>query len=499
MGIIRSPFDKNKFTWVIKDFSSLRSEMIYSDEFVLGGCKWRLMAYPDGDRIKKYMSLYVEVADSKHLPSGWSIHTELRMEVVNHHLYKPSQQKYRKNFWFDKKTPAWGYKTMIPHSKLCGEEGFLVNGEVTIVVQIDVYRVIGKVAAIEISEEGSKGGYEYESEEESKKKSVEGSKWGYEYESEEESKKESVEGYNGGYEYESEEESKKKSVEGSKWGYEYESEEESKKDSEEGYKGRYVYESEEESKKDSEKDCGEESEKGSEEGSSPLKKIKRNDDRVESNDSVNKTQHESEGGYEYESEEESKKDSENDCGEESEKDSEEGSRPLKKIKRNDDGVKSNDSVNKTQQLKETMDVNGFQVLPSQEKFVSRIFEKYPDIAVGFHAKNQHLRTACMNVLLSLIETLCQSPQELSNEDMVEADNALTYVKDAGFKVDWLEKKLEEVKEKKVVGHTGETRIQELEEEMLNIMCKWSDMKAVLEKEKTKVLAARAPLTLDDFV
>ncbi|XP_020880520.1 MATH domain and coiled-coil domain-containing protein At3g58220 isoform X2 [Arabidopsis lyrata subsp. lyrata] len=421
MGIIRSPFDKNKFTWVIKDFSSLRSEMIYSDEFVLGGCKWRLMAYPDGDRIKKYMSLYVEVADSKHLPSGWSIHTELRMEVVNHHLYKPSQQKYRKNFWFDKKTPAWGYKTMIPHSKLCGEEGFLVNGEVTIVVQIDVYRVIGKVAAIEISEEGSKGGYEYESEEESKKKSVEGSKWGYEYESEEESKKESVEGYNGGYEYESEEESKKKSVEGSK------------------------------------------------------------------------------GGYEYESEEESKKDSENDCGEESEKDSEEGSRPLKKIKRNDDGVKSNDSVNKTQQLKETMDVNGFQVLPSQEKFVSRIFEKYPDIAVGFHAKNQHLRTACMNVLLSLIETLCQSPQELSNEDMVEADNALTYVKDAGFKVDWLEKKLEEVKEKKVVGHTGETRIQELEEEMLNIMCKWSDMKAVLEKEKTKVLAARAPLTLDDFV
>ncbi|KAG7566141.1 MATH/TRAF domain [Arabidopsis suecica] len=435
MGRIRSPFDKNKFTWVIKDFSSLRSEIIYSDEFVIDGCKWRLMAYPDGDRIKKYMSLYVEVADSKHLPSGWSIHTELRMEVVNHHLYKPSQQKYRKNFWFDKKTPAWGYKTMIPHSKLCGEEGFLVNGEVTIVVQIDVYRVIGKVAAIEISEEGSKGGYEFESEVESKKESVEGSKGGYEYESEEVSKMESVEGSKGRYEYESEEESKKESVEGSQWGYEYESDKESKKDYVEGSKG----------------------------------------------------------GYEYESEEESKKESE------SKKDSEEGSRPLKKIKRNDDGVKSNDSVNKTQQLKETMDINGFQVLPSQEKFVSRIFEKYPDIAVGFHAKNQHLRTACMNVLLSLIETLCQSPQELSNEDMVEAGNALAYVKDAGFKVDWLEKKLEEVKEKKEEGQTAETRIQELEEEMMNIMCKWSDMKAVLEKEKTKVLAASAPLTLDDFV
>lgn len=29
-----------KFTWVIKDFCSLRSEIIYSEEFVIGGCKW---------------------------------------------------------------------------------------------------------------------------------------------------------------------------------------------------------------------------------------------------------------------------------------------------------------------------------------------------------------------------------------------------------------------------------------------------------------------------
>ncbi|VVB06141.1 unnamed protein product [Arabis nemorensis] len=67
------------------------------------------------------------------------------------------------------------------------------------------------------------------------------------------------------------------------------------------------------------------------------------------------------------------------------------------------------------------------------------------MGLEFRAKNQHLRTACMNVLLSLIETLCQSPQELSEEDLVEADNALAYMKDAGFKVDWLKKKLEEVK------------------------------------------------------
>ncbi|AEE79756.1 putative MATH/TRAF domain-containing protein [Arabidopsis thaliana] len=453
MGRIGSPLGKNEFSWVIKDFSSLGVRAIYSDEFVIGGCKWRLIAYPMGNRIKKYMSLYVEVADSKHLPSGWSINTELRMEVVNHNLYKPSQQKYRKNLWFDQKTPSWGYKTMIRHSKLSGEEGFLVSGEVTIVVKIDVYRVFGKVAAIEISEEGSKEGYEYESEEVYKKESEEG----YKYESEEDYEKRPIERF----EYESEAESKKDYEERTRGGFEYESEPVSKKDYEERPRESFEYESEAESKKDSE------------EGSRER--------------------------YEYESEEESKKDSENDCGEESEKDSEEGSRPLKKIKRNDDGVKSNDSVNKTQQVKETMDINGFQVLPSQVTLVSRILKKYPDIALGFNAKNRHLRTACMNVLISLIETLCQSPQELSDEDMDEADNALVYVQDAGFKVDWLDKKLKEVKEKKVVEQTGKTRIQELEEELKEFKQKCLDREALLEKEKAKVLAARASLTLDDFV
>lgn len=146
-----------------------------------------------------------------------------------------------------------------------------------------------------------------------------------------------------------------------------------------------------------------------------------------------------------------------------------------------------------------VDANGFQVLSSQVKLVSRIFEKHPDIALEFRAKNQHLRTACMTVLLSLIETLCQSPQELSIEDLVEAQNALAHVKDAGFKVDWLEKKLEEVKEKKEEEQTGLARMQELEEELKDLQQKCSEIEALLEKEKAKVSAARTHLTLDEFI
>lgn len=29
-----------KFTWVIKNFDSLESDYLHSDQFVVGGCKW---------------------------------------------------------------------------------------------------------------------------------------------------------------------------------------------------------------------------------------------------------------------------------------------------------------------------------------------------------------------------------------------------------------------------------------------------------------------------
>ncbi|XP_010427730.1 PREDICTED: MATH domain and coiled-coil domain-containing protein At3g58210-like [Camelina sativa] len=173
---------------------------------------------------------------------------------------------------------------------------------------------------------------------------------------------------------------------------------------------------------------------------------------------------------------------------------------LKKVKVDYDSLKSNDLLlNETPPVSELMDINGFQLLPSQVDFVKRIFEKHPDIAKEFRPKNPHLRKACMTFLLSLIETLCQPPQRLSNEDLVEADNALTYVKVSGFKVDWLEKKLKDVKEKKVEEQNGEIRIQELEGDLKEFKQKCLDIEALLEKEKAKVMAARVSLTLDDVI
>ncbi|KAG7559691.1 hypothetical protein ISN45_Aa05g012790 [Arabidopsis thaliana x Arabidopsis arenosa] len=177
-------------------------------------------------------------------------------------------------------------------------------------------------------------------------------------------------------------------------------------------------------------------------------------------------------------------------------DSKEVTQPLKKIKLNGGAVSSH-----LQKEASLVDVNGFLVLPSQAEYVKRIFKKHPDMALEFRAKNQHMRTSSINLLLNIIETLCQSLQDLSIDDLGQAKLALTYLKYSGFKVDWLERKLEEVKEKKMEENIGKSRMQELEEELKVFKKKCSNIEALLEKEKTKVLAAtRAPpLMLDDVV
>ncbi|CAL9247686.1 unnamed protein product [Arabidopsis halleri] len=330
-----------KSTWVIKNFSSLQSDFIKSDEFVIGGCKWRLVVYPKGYQNANDLSLHLMVANLNTLPCGWKRLTKYRLTVVNQFSDQLSQRR-EAELWLDEKFPCNGSFEMISLTKLNAKEGgFLVNNEVKIVVEVDVLQVIGK---LDVSEE-----------------------------------------------------------------------------------------------------------------------------------------------------------------------SQEVTQPLKRIKLNGDGV-----------VTSSVDVNGFQVLPSQVESVNRIFERHPDMALEFRAKNQQVKTSCINVLLNLIETLCQSLQDLSIDDLGQAEQALTYLKNSGFKVDWLERKLEEVKEKKKEEQIGKTRMQELEkdlklfkqkcsdieallekekEELKDLKKKCSDTEALLEKEKTKVLAAaRAPpLTLNDVV
>lgn len=55
--------------------------------------------------------------------------------------------------WFNQESPNWGRKPMFPLNKIHEKDsGFLVNGELKIVAEVDVLEVIGK---LDVSEENS--------------------------------------------------------------------------------------------------------------------------------------------------------------------------------------------------------------------------------------------------------------------------------------------------------------------------------------------------------
>ncbi|KAL1201587.1 MATH domain and coiled-coil domain-containing protein [Cardamine amara subsp. amara] len=153
----------------------------------------------------------------------------------------------------------------------------------------------------------------------------------------------------------------------------------------------------------------------------------------------------------------------------------------------------------TNVVKETMDVNGFQVFSSQVETVNYIFKRHPDTALGFRPKNQKIRRAYMNELLNLIATLCQSPEKLSIDDMSNADETLADLIDVGFKLDWLKIKLNEVSEKKKIVQNSGARLQTLQEQLEKMKKMFLDLESQLQKETDEALAARAPLSFNDVV
>ncbi|XP_019085609.1 PREDICTED: MATH domain and coiled-coil domain-containing protein At3g58260-like [Camelina sativa] len=140
---------------------------------------------------------------------------------------------------------------------------------------------------------------------------------------------------------------------------------------------------------------------------------------------------------------------------------------------------------------QSMDVKGFQVLPSQVDVVKTLFEKHPDLAQGFSLKNQHIKNAYMNALLDLIKTLCKASKDLSVKDLKKADDTLSDLIKAGWNLEWLRKKLDQALEKQV---EYDTRIRELENQVKKRKLELEELETALEKEKA---AASASLMLLD--
>ncbi|CAB4268512.1 unnamed protein product [Prunus armeniaca] len=125
------------FTWRIDNFSTLNKQKHYSDDFVVGGYKWRILIFPKGNNVD-YLSVYLDVADASTLPSGSTRYAKFRLTLVN-------QVDSKKSITKDTDTEHefvandWGFTSFILLSELCDhDKGYLVNDFCVVEAEVSV-------------------------------------------------------------------------------------------------------------------------------------------------------------------------------------------------------------------------------------------------------------------------------------------------------------------------------------------------------------------------
>lgn len=109
----------SRFTWKIESISKHSGRKTHSDIFVVGGYSWsvntaliatlyihyfcglllfllplcrRVLVFPTGNNVN-HLSMYLDVADAKSLPTGWSRSAQFSLAVINQLDSKHSVRK----------------------------------------------------------------------------------------------------------------------------------------------------------------------------------------------------------------------------------------------------------------------------------------------------------------------------------------------------------------------------------------------------------------------
>ncbi|KDP42949.1 hypothetical protein JCGZ_23891 [Jatropha curcas] len=144
-------FVSSKFQWRIKKFSDITDKILYSDIFNVGVSKWRLVVYPKGDQGDDYLSIYLAVADSAKLPSGWSRKAKFSLAVINQsNSTSTVRNEGTQTQEFKAEATSWGYRSFVPLRKIRDpKENFLVDDTLIIEVELTVSDVMHPSVSVE--------------------------------------------------------------------------------------------------------------------------------------------------------------------------------------------------------------------------------------------------------------------------------------------------------------------------------------------------------------
>ncbi|KAG1358578.1 putative Ubiquitin carboxyl-terminal hydrolase 13 [Cocos nucifera] len=131
----------SRFTWTIENFSRLNTKKHYSDIFIVGGYKWRVLIFPKGNNVD-HLSMYLDVADSATLPYGWSRYAQFSLAMINqiHNKYTIRKDTHHQ---FNARESDWGFTSFMPLSELYDPtRGYLMNDALVVEAEVAVRKVV---------------------------------------------------------------------------------------------------------------------------------------------------------------------------------------------------------------------------------------------------------------------------------------------------------------------------------------------------------------------
>ena len=142
-----------KFTWTIEKFSEVAKSCVatggkyYSDEWTSGGCRWRLLMFPNGNptsqagTLGKSLSLYLDVPDREALPSGWRRQARFWLNVVDQKDASKTH-KQETNVTLSSQTPDYGFPQLLQLANLKDpNNGFMVDDRIIVEAELVVQKV----------------------------------------------------------------------------------------------------------------------------------------------------------------------------------------------------------------------------------------------------------------------------------------------------------------------------------------------------------------------
>ncbi|KAK9019667.1 hypothetical protein V6N11_054179 [Hibiscus sabdariffa] len=135
-----------KVTWRIQNFSGDKDQKLCSENFTVDGNKWNIVIYPKGDDNNlDHLSIYLDVADSATLPSGWTRFVRFGFAVIDQIDRRNSvTQVALAEFKAD---TDWGFRSFLALSKLEDpKRGYLVDDACLVEVYVSTDRTEGLIS-----------------------------------------------------------------------------------------------------------------------------------------------------------------------------------------------------------------------------------------------------------------------------------------------------------------------------------------------------------------